>query len=77
MKNKQMTAVEWLQERINIGLTYEQEVLFEGLFEQAKEMEKQQIIDAYRDGRSDQQSEKASRFYNRNAEFYYNETYKN
>ena len=77
MENKQMTAVEWLQERINIGLTYEQEVLFEGFFEQAKEMEKEQIIDAYRDGRSDQQSEKASRFYNRNAEFYYNETYKN
>jgi hypothetical protein len=41
------------------------------------EIEKQQIIDAYRDGRSDQQSEKPSRFYNRNAEFYYNETFKN
>ena len=38
------TAVEWLQERINIGLTYEQEVLFEGLFNQAKEMEKKQIF---------------------------------
>jgi hypothetical protein len=36
------TAVEWLQERISIGLTYEQEVLFEGLFHQAKEMEKKQ-----------------------------------
>jgi hypothetical protein len=75
MENK-MTAIDMLQERINVGLTYEQEVLFEGLFEKAKEMEKQHIIDAYRDGRSDQQSEKASRFYNRNAEFYYNETYK-
>ena len=37
-----MTAVEWLEERISIGLTYEQEVLFEGLFDQAKEMEKEQ-----------------------------------
>ena len=27
------------------------------------------------DGRSDQQSEKLSRFYNRNAEQYYNETF--
>jgi hypothetical protein len=44
--------------------------------EQAKEMEKQQIINTYRDGRSDQQSEKPSRFYNRMAEQYYNETFK-
>jgi hypothetical protein len=43
------TAVEWLQERISIGLTYEQEVLFEGLFDQAKEMEKEQMIKFYDD----------------------------
>jgi hypothetical protein len=36
------TAVEWLVTHINLGLTYEQEVIFEGLFEKAKEMEKQQ-----------------------------------
>jgi len=46
------------------------------LIEQAKAMEKEQIIDAYRDGRSDQQSQRPSRFYNRNAEYYYNETFK-
>jgi hypothetical protein len=46
------------------------------LVEQAKEMEKQQIINTYRDGRSDQQSEKTSRFYNRIAEQYYKETFK-
>ena len=40
------------------------------------EKEKQQIKDAYRDGRSDQQSQRPSRFYNRNAEQYYNETYR-
>jgi hypothetical protein len=40
------------------------------------EMEKEQIINTYRDGRSDQQSEKPSRFYNRMAEQYYNETFK-
>jgi hypothetical protein len=35
-----MTAVEWLQEALS--LTFEQEMKFEGLFQQAKEMEKQQ-----------------------------------
>ena len=34
------TAVEWLQEALS--LTFEQEMKFEGLFQQAKEMEKQQ-----------------------------------
>ena len=67
MENKQMTVVEWLQERINIGLTYEQEVLFEGLFEKAKEMEKKQIIDAYIC--EDNPLQRIS------AEQYYNETY--
>jgi hypothetical protein len=38
------TAVEWLKERISIGLTYEQKVLFEGIFEQAKEMEEEQMF---------------------------------
>jgi len=41
----------------------------------SKSMEKENIIDAYRDGRSDQHS-KVPRFYNRNAEYYYNETFK-
>lgn len=40
------------------------------------EVEKSQIIKTYRDGRSDQQSERNTRWYNRNAEYYYNETYK-
>jgi hypothetical protein len=47
------TAVEWLKERINIGLTYEQEVLFEGLFEQAKEIEKEHLCEMYIQGRND------------------------
>lgn len=48
------TAVEWLQKVISVGLTYEQEVLFEGIFEQAKKMEKEQIknerVEAYHNG---------------------------
>ena len=34
---KKQTAVEWLQEALS--LTFEQEMKFEGLFQQAKEME--------------------------------------
>jgi HEPN domain-containing protein len=68
-----MTAVEWLTEklRIEFGFAFSNNIL-----EQAKEMEKQDIINTYRDGRSDQQSEKPSRFYNRRAEQYYTETFK-
>jgi hypothetical protein len=67
------TAVEWLVEE----LPHLEADLLKGIIEKAKEMQKQQIIDVYRDGRSDQQSERPSKFYNRNAEQYYNETYKN
>lgn len=42
MSDKKQTAVEWLSERL--------ESITKDLFEQAKEMEKQQIIDAYDDG---------------------------
>ena len=40
------TAVQFLQDCLNIHFTFEQQMQFEGLFQQAKEMEKQQIIDA-------------------------------
>jgi hypothetical protein len=72
MESKQ-TATEWLYEQLTsiwFDKTSGQHIL-----EQAKVMHKQEIINAYRDGRSDQQSEKPSRFYNRWAELYYNETY--
>jgi hypothetical protein len=45
MGNKQ-TAVEWLEQCISIHLTKEQKSQFIGLFIQAKEMERQQIMDA-------------------------------
>lgn len=44
------TAVEWLVESLSIHFTFEQQMQFEGLFQQAKEMEEQQIIDAYKEG---------------------------
>lgn len=57
------TAVEWLESEMlkpNLGM--------KDILEQAKEMEKQQIIDAYRNGKINQLE---------NSEIYYNETYKN
>jgi len=67
------TSVEFIVEELNksIGLTkfvdscdddYKQEIL--GIIEQAKEMEKEQIIDAY------------NNVDNRSADLYYNETFK-
>jgi hypothetical protein len=41
-----MTAVDFLQYALSIHFTFEQKMQFEGLFQQAKEMEKQQMIDA-------------------------------
>jgi hypothetical protein len=75
--NKQ-TAVEWLYNNLKSHFEHDGDLLevVQFSFEQAKEMEKQHIVDSYRDGRSDQQSERPSRFYNRNAEQYYNDTFK-
>jgi hypothetical protein len=65
----EQTAVEWLSEQINgldtaVSLNY-----FKQKVEQAKEMEKQQIIDAYREAIT-------NGFYDEDAEQYYNETFK-
>lgn len=67
--SKKTTAVEWLQECLSIHFSNEQKMQFEGLFQQAKEMERQQIIDAYIDGYSAEQ-------HNADSEQYYNETFK-
>jgi len=47
MENKQETAVEWLVEKINYHKAWANPEQLEPLIEQAKEMEKQQIIDAW------------------------------
>jgi hypothetical protein len=84
MEQVKQTAVEWLVEQIKEydfsprDNTYLIEIpswIFKEKIEQANAMHKQEIINTYRDGRSDQQSEKPSRFYNRWAELYYYETY--
>ena len=61
------TAVEWFYQRILAKDIKE-------VFEQAKAMHKEEVVDAYREGRTDQQSSSDS-FYNRNAEQYYNEKF--
>lgn len=77
---RKQTAVEWLWLNLTddmIGeLSCEQIKSIYDVVQQAKAMEKEQIVKTYRDGRSDQQSERNTRWYNRNAEYYYNEKFK-
>ena len=71
---KKQTAVEWLFEQLDVvdsSISY-------AYFKQAKEMEKEQIIDAYDEG----DNNGADRIYyhsnrdDKSAEQYYNETFK-
>jgi hypothetical protein len=69
----QQTAVEWLYRWYNDNqeATIKESII---AFEQAKEMEKGQIIDAYENGVSDENESNLSGLFT-NAEQYYNETY--
>jgi hypothetical protein len=58
------TAIDWLVENLYYILRSEHY----DIIAQAKEMEKEQIIDAWEDGQDS--------FSSRNAEIYYNETFK-
>lgn len=64
---KKQSSVEWFYQRILAKDIKE-------VFDQAKAKHKEEIRDAYREGRTDQQSSSDS-FYNRNAEQYFNETF--
>ena len=65
--SKQQTAVEWLAEQLYPAIKLNSKYINE-LVEQAKEMEKEQIKDAYKFGITDE--------YVIGAEQYYNETFK-
>ena len=69
-----MTSIEWLFNEL--WETPKDKLTWHIIFKKAKEMHKQEIINTYRDGRSDQQSERPSKFYNRMSEQYYQETFK-
>jgi hypothetical protein len=72
-KVMEKTAVEFLVEQLEVEFFLTDKDV-ENVINQAKEMEKQQIIDAYRSGVYDG-GENVSQ-YNMNAEQYYNETFK-
>jgi hypothetical protein len=69
---KKQTAVEWLFEKLPTIDKYDP--YYADIFQQAKAMEKEQIIEAYRDGRTDQQT-RVPKFYNRSSAIYYTSTY--
>jgi hypothetical protein len=73
MANKQ-TAVEWLEDELAKNLKHivlkEDYILMESLFEQAKQMEKEQIKDSFDEGFKYDIN-------NGGGEQYYNETYGN
>jgi len=64
------TAVEWLQESLSIHFSFEQKMQFEGLFQQAKEIEKEQIMNANTAGVNQ------GLYGYKNSEEYYNKTFK-
>jgi len=68
------TAVEWFNDEIIIHLNFDQRLYLKGILKQAKEMEKEQIMDAHGDER-DYLSDSGN-FITISAEQYYNETYK-
>lgn len=73
---KQQTAVEWLDEHLNMLLPFvDQETadVYNRLIEQAKEKEKEQILKARMNGDEDYSLEKRKEF----ADQYYKETYGN
>jgi hypothetical protein len=78
MKEKELTAVEWLHEQFKAGFNYNIEEGYEKqrdvLFEQAKAMEKEQIKDAYLNGRYE--ADKIVMGHSFYAKQYYNETFK-
>jgi hypothetical protein len=68
MSSKKQTAVEWLEEKRKWSVITNEHI------EEAKAMERDQIVNAYRDGRTDQ-STRVPKFYNRSSAIYYTSTY--
>jgi hypothetical protein len=69
------TAVEWLIEK-HFGSIENCSPNFRNHIEQAKEMEKEQIMDAYWDGEANMHSQIKSGLIKITAEQYYNQTFK-
>ena len=65
------TSIEWLIECLSIHLTHEQKMQFEGLFQQAQDMYKKEILEAYDNIMGDENGNILS------GEQYYQETFGN
>jgi hypothetical protein len=77
MSNEKQTAVEWLWDEIDSIIPYQNiktSQLFRDALIKAKEMEKQQIIEAYRSGVEDERYDDECDNIRLNGK-YYNETY--
>lgn len=74
--NNKESSVEWLQWALeHTILTHEQTIQTIGLFEQAKEMHKEEIEDAYDKGCYDEYEYHINNEPRKNSEIYYNETF--
>ncbi len=73
MSNKKQTAVEWFMDKLDneLELYNSQWLIIESIFEQAKELEKQQIKAAFRRGDINEMNG----IENISSEQYYTETY--
>ena len=69
------TAVEYLQQHFKTLIQEDKKGLYKLLFEQAKEMEKEQIKNSYHSGAIDGFNFRTTSIYP-NSEKYYNETFK-
>jgi hypothetical protein len=67
------TAVEWLIEQLNPDMKTMQGNILQDLLEQAKEMEKAQIMEAFEDGACSEYPFPFCKV--KMGEYYYNETY--
>ena len=72
---KKQTAVEWLQEQLNPDMKTMQGVIIQELLEQAKAMEKEQIIEAHGIKREHDIKMGLDFWKVHHGEAYYNETY--
>jgi hypothetical protein len=80
MAQKDKQAVIWLQEALNDHLSPDQRASFEGLFQQAIGLEREQIMDAYSNGAEDEynyQMDIQGRREDIDSEIYFNNTYGN
>ena len=71
--NKQSSIDKFVQQLKRKGLLITEDSEYIVAYLEAKAMHKEEVRDAYREGRTDQQSNE--KFYHRNAQLYFNETF--